>query len=138
MINPQVYQMGPMMNPDQGLKPLAYLLGIVIVLLLIIIFYLWFNQGKKQAPIAEPEKHVTPDVDKVEVVLRLLNENERAIVQALIDHDGEMLQKDISYYLDLTRVQTHRAIQSLIEREIVSSEPHFNTNLVTLRPWLLE
>jgi DNA-binding transcriptional regulator LsrR (DeoR family) len=49
-----------------------------------------------------------------------------------------MLQKDISNELEMTRVQTHRAIQSLIERDIVTSEDHFNTKKITLADWLIQ
>lgn len=139
-----VYQMGPMgpMNPDWNsntVSTVSILLGFIIVLLVFIIVYLWVNQNKRQPveDVAHVEQ-VSTDVDKVQVVLKLLNDNEKLIVQALLDHGGEMLQKDISYELELTRVQTHRTIQSLLEREIVSSEPHFNTNKISLNPWVRE
>ena len=88
----------------------------------------------------KPEEPVEETIEsgKIDVALRLLNDNERLIVQALIDHGGEMLQKDISYELELTRVQTHRTVQSLIEREIVTTTDHYNTKKITLAEWLIQ
>lgn len=131
--------MGPMGPHGNGSSSstLVSLLWIIIILLLIIISYLWYNESKKQG--TKPDLFSETEMiesEKIDVALRLLNENEKRIVQVLIDNGGEMLQKDISYELELTRVQTHRTIQSLIEREIVSKEDHYNTKKVTLADWL--
>jgi uncharacterized membrane protein len=134
--------MGPMMpmEPNNNNDIITFLLSVIIVLLLLIIIYLWYSQNKKPTSVKEtaPETPEEVDVDKVEVVLKLLNDNEKRIFQAIIENGGEMLQKDISYELDLTRVQTHRAVQSLIERELVKTEPHFNTNKITINDWVTE
>lgn len=143
MIQKSVDQMGQMM-PHGDTSGNSALLWIIIILLVIIIAYLWFTGGRRQ-PIKATPVQETPinesqsiETDKIDVALRLLNDHEKQIVQALIDKGGEMLQKDISSELDLTRVQTHRAIQSLIERDIVSAEDHFNTKKITLRDWLTQ
>ena len=49
-----------------------------------------------------------------------------------------MLQKDISIDLGFNRVKTHRVVQSLVKRGLVTAEEHFNTNNVTLVDWLRE
>jgi len=141
MIQSPVDQMGQMM-PHGDTSGNSALLWIIIILLVIIIAYLWFTGGRRQ-PIKATVQDLQNDppsieTDKIDVALRLLNDHEKQIVQALIDNGGEMLQKDISSELDLTRVQTHRAIQSLIERDIVSAEDHFNTKKITLRDWLTQ
>ena len=135
--------MGQMM-PHGDTSGNTALLWIIIILLVIIIVYLWFT-GNRRQPIKATSVQETPatqtrdiETDKIQVALRLLNDHEKQIVQVLIDHGGEMLQKDISNELNLTRVQTHRAIQSLIERDIVSAEDHFNTKKITLRDWLTQ
>ena len=100
-------------------------------MLIIIIVYFWYiGDGKNKENTEKPETKTETELfesNKIEVALRLLNENEKLVVQSLIDHGGEMLQKDISYELDITRVQTHRILQSLINREIVTTEYHYNT-----------
>ncbi|MCB2171464.1 winged helix-turn-helix transcriptional regulator [archaeon] len=131
--------MGPMhpYNNNWIIEIIPILLGLIIALLILIIVYLWINQNKdrKLEKIDEPESE-TGNLDKIDVAIRLLNDNEKLIVQALIDNDGDMLQKDISTELGLSRVQTHRSIQSLIERDIVTTEDYFNTKKVTLSKWL--
>jgi hypothetical protein len=131
--------MGPMGPHGNGSSSsVASLLWIIILLLLVIIGYLWYNESKKNIEIndVKPSEIEVVESDKIEVALRLLNENEKRVVQAIIDNGGEMLQKDISYELELSRVQTHRTIQSLIEREIVTTEEHYNTKKVALADWL--
>ncbi len=133
-----VRQMTPMMPHTNGAN--TALLWIIIFLLTVIIIYLWIKGGRMTIgeavePVVSPEPL---ESDKIDVALRLLNEHEKMIVQALLDHGGEMLQKDISYELGLTRVQTHRTIQSLLEREIVTTQDHYNTKKVTLAQWLIQ
>ena len=136
--------MGQMMPyPMGGSGTDNTLLWVIIILLLVIIAYLWYNSNRKKTTHIEPVKPETTETDpiesdKIDVALRLLNENEKQIVEALIEHGGEMLQKDITYELGLTRVQTHRAVQSLIDRAIVTTEDHFNTKKVTLAEWLVQ
>ncbi len=77
-------------------------------------------------------------IDKLEVALRLLDENERRVVEALVAEGGSMLQKDLSINLEFNRVKTHRVVQSLIKRGLVTAEEYFNTNKVTFVNWLME
>ena len=70
--------------------------------------------------------------------LRLLHDDERRVVEALVKAGGSMLQKDISYDLKLSRVRTHRVLVRLIERGVVKAEKHYNTNMITLSDWLRE
>ena len=77
-------------------------------------------------------------MDKLEVALRLLDENERRVVEALVAEGGSMLQKDISIDMGFSRVKTHRVVQSLVKRGLVTVVEHFNTNKVTLVNWLME
>jgi len=133
--------MGPMhpYNNNWIIEIIPILLGLIIALLILIIVYLWINQNKdrKLEKIDEHDSESeTGNLDKIDVAIRLLNDNEKLIVQALIDNDGDMLQKDISTELGLSRVQTHRSIQSLIERDMVTTVDYFNTKKVTLSNWL--
>ena len=140
MIQSLIQQMGPMgpRGDRSGSSTTVTLLWVIIILLVVIIVYLWYTGRKKQEKMPVKPVEEIIETDKIEVALRLLNDNEKLIVQALIDHGGEMLQKDISYELDLSRVQTHRTVQSLIEREIVTSEDHYNTKKVTVANWLIQ
>ncbi|MGC8613612.1 MAG: helix-turn-helix transcriptional regulator [Conexivisphaera sp.] len=69
---------------------------------------------------------------EVEDMMRFLLPDERRIVQILVEHGGEYLQKSISREAGFTRLRTHRAIARLAQRGIVSVERSGNTNLVRL------
>jgi uncharacterized membrane protein len=133
--------MGPM-NDGGGNQTLFI---VVILLLLTVILLLFIRQRPTQPearePVAEVEvKSVEPgeagSEDKLEVALRLLDENERRVVEALVAKGGEMLQKDISYELGFSRVKAHRVVQSLVKRGLVTTEEHYNTNRISLVDWL--
>jgi uncharacterized membrane protein len=86
------------------------------------------------------ESSSVPMVEKgesaLDAVLRVLNEDERKVIEILVDEGGTMLQKDIRWKTGLSRVKTHRIIFRLAKRGIVSAEKHYNTNKVTLAEWL--
>jgi predicted HTH transcriptional regulator len=71
-------------------------------------------------------------------ILRVLKEDEKRVVEVLIDEGGIMLQKDIRWKLKLSRVKIHRILSRLAERGIVKAEKHYNTNKITLVDWLMK
>jgi uncharacterized membrane protein len=129
--------MGPMHNGSQTQQ-----LIIVVVLLLLVVIIIMLYRWPRPALTKKPEDKVEADDsgsgDKLEVALKLLDENERRVVEALVAEGGSMLQKDISVDLGFSRVKTHRVVQSLVKRGLVTAEEHFNTNKVTLVNWLME
>jgi len=58
--------------------------------------------------------------------------DERKIVEILIKHEGEYLQKQISKEAGFTRVKTHRVIVRLAQRGIITVEKRGNTNVIRL------
>ena len=115
------------------------LLWVIIGLLTIIIVYLWYY-GRERVltePISDALVHYAAETDKIDVAMKLLSPNERMVVEALVDNGGEMLQKDIHYDLGLSRVQAHRIVQGLTQRDIVTVEDHYNTKKVSLADWLM-
>ncbi|MGC9144939.1 MAG: helix-turn-helix transcriptional regulator [Nitrososphaeria archaeon] len=70
--------------------------------------------------------------DKSEDILSFLLPDEKKIVDILIKHDGEYLQKFISKEAGFTRVKTHRVVVRLAQRGIVSLEKRGNTNIIRL------
>ena len=129
----QMMPMGPMGSQD------STLLWVIIGLLTIIIGYLWYNgRGRALVDLIPDEPvHYTMETDKIDVAMKLLSPNERMVVEALLGNDGEMLQKDLHYDLDLSRVQAHRIVQALTQRDIVTVEDHYNTKKVRLADWLM-
>jgi len=81
-----------------------------------------------------------PAVEKgesaLDAVLRVLNEDERKVLETLVAEGGIMLQKDIRWKTGLSRVKTHRILLRLAKRGIVSAEKYYNTNRITLADWL--
>ena len=129
----QMMPMSPMSSQDNTL------LWVIIGLLTLIIAYLWYI-GRDRVltePIPGESVHYAAGMDKIEVAMKLLSPNERIVVEALVNNGGEMFQKDIHYDLNLSRVQAHRIVQGLTQREIVTVEDHYNTKKISLADWLM-
>ena len=132
-----------MIGPMNGWGGYQALLVVVILLLLAVIVILFLRYRPIQLEARETEAIAKvgegePEAadDKLEVALRLLDENERRVVEALVAKGGSMLQKDISYELGFSRVKAHRMVQSLVKRGLVTVEEHYNTKKVALVDWL--
>jgi uncharacterized membrane protein len=149
-----VSQRGPM-GPHiyEPYYPIGLLLLIVVVsFAAILIFFPSLERVK-------PDKSLRPEVERrgegrtpeetqdegarsrgrvLEVALRLLEPDERRVVEAIVAAGGDMLQKDISYELGFSRVKTHRVVVKLLRRGVVTAEKHYNTNRVELAVWIKE
>lgn len=79
------------------------------------------------------EQVTTPNLG---AVLRVLNEDERKVVETLVAEGGIMLQKNIRWKTSLSRVKTHRVLFRLAKRGIVSTEKYYNTNKIFLAEWI--
>ena len=71
-------------------------------------------------------------------VLRVLNDEERKVIETLVAEGGTMLQKEIRWKTGLSRVKTHRVLFRLAKRGIVSAEKYYNTNKIFLANWLMK
>jgi len=126
------------------LLPLAAVIIILLIIVIVILLFPRLNSVKVTKPLEikvhEVETLQTMDhktvESPIEVTLKLLQEDERRVVEALREAEGSMLQKDLSYDLKFSRVKTHRVLMTLIERGVVSAEKHYNTNKITLADWL--
>lgn len=143
-----VFQRGPM-NPH--LDQTSYV--IISIGLLIIVGYLALTLFPRLEGVRSSGRF-RPEVERLEegrsdpsggsvnrvidVALRLLNPDERMVVEAVVRAGGTMLQKDISYELGFSRVKTHRTLVRLIERGVVTTEKEYNTNRIELADWLKE
>ncbi len=134
-----VSRVGQMMPMDPMGSQDSTLLWVIIGLLTVIIGYLWYNGRNKGLPdlILDEPVQLVKETDKMDVAMKLMSPNERMVVEALLDNHGEMLQKDLHYDLDLSRVQAHRIVQALTQRDIVTVEDHYNSKKVRLADWLL-
>lgn len=140
-----VGQYGPPPNRGTG-STILIIAAIIVVLLIIIAVILLFPRLRN----VKPSKSIEPEVKRIEskteknneevdpltITLRLLNDEEKRVVEALNKAGGTMLQKDISYELGLSRVKTHRTLAKLIDMDVVTAEKYFNTNRIRLANWL--
>jgi len=114
------------MHNGSQTQQLIILVVLLLLMVIIIILYRWPRPGQvEKHDKKEAEKAESGSGDKLEVALRLLDENERRVVEALVAEGGSMLQKDISIDLGFNRVKTHRVVQSLVKHSLVTVEEHF-------------
>jgi hypothetical protein len=105
-----------------------------------VVYTLVFPEISEKRPVVKDS--YLPAVEQQEpaiaAVLRVLSEEERKVIEAVVAEGGMMLQKDIRWKTGLSRVKTHRILYRLAEREIVSVEKYYNTNKITLADWLVK
>ena len=77
-------------------------------------------------------------IKAVDVAMRLLEPDEKRVMEAMIEAGGSLLQKDISYETGFSRVKTHRVLVRLIRRGVVTAEKYYNTNRIEVADWLNE
>lgn len=158
-----VVQHGPN-GATNGLQRYLWLLVLVPVILLVIVLYRLFLPALHKVPVSENLKDLVtkpaatlapvapsdiaeddaPEAPKrsaeapLAVAQRLLESDERRVVDALVKAGGSLLQKEISWETGFSRVKTHRILVRLLRRGVVTSETYYNTNRVTLADWLLD
>jgi len=110
----------------------------LVVAVAVLGYALVFPELSKEKPEGKPA--LVPAVEKgetaLDAVLRVLNEDERKVIETLVAEGGTMLQKDIRWKTNLSRVKTHRVLFRLAKRGIISAEKYYNTNKITLADWL--
>ncbi len=122
--------------------PRSFWLVVFVVPLVVVVavlgYALVFPELGKEKPEVKPSS--VPAVEKgesaLDAVLRVLNDDERKVIEILVAEGGTMLQKDIRWKTGLSRVKTHRILFRLAKRGIVSAEKYYNTNKITLADWL--
>ncbi|UCH57128.1 MAG: hypothetical protein JSV18_07280 [Candidatus Bathyarchaeota archaeon] len=88
--------------------------------------------------VEESEETQKKESRTIEVATRILEPDERRVVEALVEAGGTMLQKEISHEVGYSRVKTHRVLVRLIRRGVVTAEKYYNTNRIELADWLKE
>ena len=109
-------------QPAWWIGPIVMLLITAILTLLVI--YLVFYR------VSETRKENVYEINTS--VIKILTEDERRVVEYIINNGGEALQKDVAKALGLSRLKTHRIVSSLKKRGVVEVEPWGNTNRIKL------
>lgn len=94
------------------------------------------SEHDNKTVIEENPKRRGDGSSSIDVVLRLLETDERRVIEALLEAGGSLLQKDISWKTGFSRVKTHRILVRLLRRDVVTSEKYYNTNRITLSDWI--
>lgn len=94
------------------------------------------SERDDEAVIEGNAKEIEEESSSIDVVLRLLETDERRVIEALLEAGGTLLQKDISWKTGFSRVKTHRILVRLLRRDVVTSEKYYNTNRITLSEWI--
>ena len=135
--------LGPMGNHMSRINytPFYLMIGVFFAAIVFMIYYFPMLEKVRTSKdlhkiIDDQDDTIKDHIHTIDVALRLLNDDEKKVVKAIYDSGGTMLQKDISYDLDISRVKTHRILYRLIQRGVVTAEKHFNTNKILLAPWL--
>src|SRR3989344_93368 len=85
-----------------------------------LIFYLMLGKVQK-----------TKDVIKtdVNILFKLLNKDERLVIERLVNSKGKILQSEISRIEGLNKLKSHRITSRLKERGIIKVEKYGKTNM---------
>jgi uncharacterized membrane protein len=67
-----------------------------------------------------------------ESILKLLNPNEKKVVEKIIENDGSALQSEISRMEGMTKLKAHRAVKELERKGIVTLKQYGKTNKILL------
>ncbi len=115
-----------------------FLIFFIIVVVGIIYLSTQKSYKEPEKPVSKPIKSQVEKTEEEPDIFKVLRPDEKMVVDLLIKNGGKMLQKDLRWELGMNRVQIHRVIERLEERNIVSRKPVGNTNEVILADWILE
>ena len=73
-----------------------------------------------------------------EILLKMLNKDERKVIQALIENHGKALQAEITRLPEMSKVKSHRVVQKLIDRGVLQKEEFGKTNKIKFAPEIQE
>jgi len=73
-----------------------------------------------------------------DIVLQLLNAEERKVIDKLLENRGKVLQAEISRLPGMSKVKSHRIIKKLIARGVLETEGIGKTNVVRFRKEIMD
>jgi uncharacterized membrane protein len=77
-------------------------------------------------------KKENPQTNNNGSILKLLNLNEKKVIEKIIENKGSALQSEISRMEGMTKLKTHRAVKELERKGIVTPEQYGKTNKILL------
>lgn len=72
------------------------------------------------------------------VILKLMNADEKKLVEILIDNHGKALQAELTRLPGMNKVKSHRIVRKLEERGVITIEKYGKTNYIKLNDEIKE
>jgi uncharacterized membrane protein len=123
-----------------GYLPLIIALFAISVALIIAVFKLKRREEDTTRHHAEEPQAKEGGIEKTPGMARImetLTDRERAIVNALIKHNGEMTQVDLRYETEIPKSSLTGILRTLERRQIIKKKEWGRTNVIELSDWFL-
>ncbi len=88
----------------------------------------------EEPQVKEGKIETTPEMARV---METLTDRERAIVNALLKHNGEMTQADLRYETEIPKSSLTGILRTLERRKIINKKEWGRTNVIELSEWFL-
>ena len=126
---------------EGGFSP-GYLLLIIALLVFTLAFIIVLVKLKRREDVRhaeEPQAKTGKMETTAEMarVMETLTDRERAIVNALIKHNGEMTQADLRYETEIPKSSLTGILRTLERRKIITKKEWGRTNVIELSEWFL-
>jgi len=120
----------------------GYLLLIIALLVLTLALIIAIVMMKRREDLRHAEEpqvkegkiETTPEMARV---METLTDRERAIVNALLKHNGEMTQADLRYETEIPKSSLTGILRTLERRKIINKKEWGRTNVIELSEWFL-
>lgn len=136
----------PLTTPTEESGVIAFDPGYVILIVLLAIVSLMLSVGFMMVRLGgEPGQVEEPRGGRKEIartsgmarIMETLTDRERAIVNALLKHNGEMTQADLRYETEIPKSSLTGILRTLERRQIVKKKAWGRTNVIELTEWFL-
>ena len=136
----------PLTTPTEEASVIAFDPGYVILIVLLAIASIMLSLGFLMVRLgAEPGKVDKPHGISKEIertpemvnIMETLTDRERAVVNALLKHNGEMMQADLRDDTEISKSSLNSVLRTLERQQIVKKKGGRRTNVIELTEWFL-
>ena len=126
--NPQTCTIDGVCQHEQRLTLITEMIPVFIIIGVIIGAVVFFFMATKLDNRKKELQNMT------NALVQFLNKDEKLVVQKLFENNGKVLQAEISRTEGLGKVRSHRVIQKLVDRGVITVEHYGKTNIIKLTP----
>ena len=109
---------------EQQLNFLEQMIPLLISLALIVgagTYYLMSQQIESKQVSLKKQSHI---------LLKFLNEDEKKLVNLLMENNGKALQAEVSRLPGMSKLKSHRVVQKLMDKGVIETERIGKTNVI--------